>query len=151
MESDRFRMLLEAIAVARAGQHLTRQGGFFVVAVYLWGKLDCRKICRLQYCIAGGVLFCSSSPLFFSLPHTEARSSLPRKVSTLRRAVAFLCEMYNLLEMLEGLAGNLDRGKSPVAGSWLMHLENFNADLWHRFAFLECIESVQTRSNLFEC
>ena len=59
--------------------------------------------------------------------------------------------MYNLVEMLEGLAGNLDRGKSQVAGSCLTHLENPNVDLCHSFAFLERIESVRTRSNVFEC
>jgi hypothetical protein len=32
-------MLLEAIAVARAGQYLARQGQFFVVAVYLRANL----------------------------------------------------------------------------------------------------------------
>ena len=42
-ESDRFHMLLEAIAVARAGQYLTRQGQFFVMAVYLRENLIAEK------------------------------------------------------------------------------------------------------------
>jgi hypothetical protein len=38
-ESYPLRMLLEAIAVAQAGQYLTRQGQFFVVAVDLRANL----------------------------------------------------------------------------------------------------------------
>jgi len=63
-ESDRFRMLLEAIAVARAGQYLTRQGQFFVVAVYLRANLIAER-----YVVANigsrAVFFCSSSPFSF--------------------------------------------------------------------------------------
>jgi len=42
-ESGRFRMLLEAIVVSRAGQYLTRQGQFFVVAVYFREDLTAER------------------------------------------------------------------------------------------------------------
>lgn len=45
-ERDRYRMLLQAIAVARAGQYLMRAGApmrFFVVAVYLRANLTAER------------------------------------------------------------------------------------------------------------
>jgi len=117
------------------------------------GKLDCRKICSSpildrRQCV---VLFVISS---FSSPSHEGQVFIVQKdfdLNTADSAIAFLREMYSLVEMLEELAGNLDRGKSQVAGSCLTHLENPNGDLCHRFAFLECIEGARTRSNVFEC
>ncbi|OJA13562.1 hypothetical protein AZE42_13275 [Rhizopogon vesiculosus] len=45
-EADRYRMLLQAIAVARAGQYLIRHGSpmrFFVVAIYLRANLTAER------------------------------------------------------------------------------------------------------------
>jgi len=50
-EEDQYRMLLQAIAVARAGQFLMVDGAlktFFVVAYYLC-RFDCGKICYHPY------------------------------------------------------------------------------------------------------
>jgi hypothetical protein len=48
-ESDRFRMLIQAIAVARAGQYLMKAGEeFFVVAIYLRANLIAERFVVAQ-------------------------------------------------------------------------------------------------------
>ncbi|OJA12194.1 hypothetical protein AZE42_03936 [Rhizopogon vesiculosus] len=100
-EADRYRMLLQAIAVARAGQYLIRQGAqiqFFVVAIYLKANLIAER-----YIIAniGGTREVSISQKDFTLTTADG-------------AVAFLREMYNLVAMVDILAENLDNAKKDI-------------------------------------
>jgi hypothetical protein len=111
-ESDRFHMLLEAIVVAQAGQHLTRQGQFFVVAVDLQANLIAER--HVVANIGSRAVCCSVCRLLFPSSQ-EGQVFIVQKdfnLNTADGAVAFLREMYNLVEMLEGLAGNLDRDKA---------------------------------------
>jgi len=96
-ESDRFRMLLEAIAVARAGQYSTRQGQFFVVAVYLWANLIVER-----YVVAnvGSRVVCCSVPRLLFLSSQEGQVFITQKdfgLNTANGAIAFLREIYNLV------------------------------------------------------
>jgi hypothetical protein len=116
-EADRYRMLLQAIAVARAGQYLIRQGAqiqFFVVAIYLKANLIAER-----YIIAniGGTrevcqLFIVS--FFFSWKSQVSISQKDFTLTTADGAVAFLREMYNLVAMVDILAENLDDAKKDI-------------------------------------
>ncbi|KAG2134466.1 hypothetical protein DEU56DRAFT_809215, partial [Suillus clintonianus] len=88
-EEDRYRMLLQAITVARAGQFLMGDGApkpFFVVAIYLRANLTAER-----YVV-------SIAQKDFDLTNADG-------------AVSFLREMYNLVAMLEELAKHLDERK----------------------------------------
>jgi hypothetical protein len=111
-ESDRFHMLLEAIVVAQAGQYLTRQGQFCVVAVYRRANLIAER--HVVANIGSRAVCCSVCRLLFPSSQ-EGQVFIVQKdfnLNTADGAVASLREMYNLVEMLEGLAGNLDRDKA---------------------------------------
>ena len=58
------------------------------------------------------MLFCSLSPFPSSQEGQVFISQKDFNLNTADDAVAFLCEMYNLADMLEELAGNLDREKA---------------------------------------
>ena len=120
-EEDRYRMLLQAIAVARAGQFLKVDGApkpFFVVAIYL-----CANLTAERYVITNttptekGEEVCHTVVLlsFFCSCNSQNRQvSIARKdfdLTTANGAVTFLREMYNLVAMLEELAKHLDKSK----------------------------------------
>ncbi|KAG1728288.1 uncharacterized protein EDB91DRAFT_1228495 [Suillus paluster] len=97
-EEDRYRMLLQAIAVARAGQYLIREGApvhFFVVAIYLRADLTVER-----YVVAN-----------IGPQRQISIAQKDFKLTTADGAVAFLREMYNLVAILEELAEHLDQGK----------------------------------------
>ncbi|KAG1734454.1 uncharacterized protein EDB91DRAFT_1250976 [Suillus paluster] len=97
-EEDQYRMLLQAITVARAGQYLIRKGApvhFFVVAIYLRANLTVER-----YVVAN-----------IGLQRQISIAQKDFKLTTADGVVAFLCEMYNLVAILEELAEHLDQGK----------------------------------------
>lgn len=92
-ESDRCRMQVQGIALARVGQYFMSSGEkFFVVAIYFRANLTVER-----YIIAQ--------------PGEDRKVFIAQKDFDLRKAeeaVAFLREMYNLAEELDDLAGKLD-------------------------------------------
>ncbi|KAG1766756.1 kinase-like domain-containing protein [Suillus placidus] len=106
-EEDRYRMLLQAITAARAGQFLMVDGApkpFFVVAIYL-----CANLTAERYVVT------HTTPTEEGEEGQEDRQvSIAQKdfdLTTAGGAVTFLREMYNLVAMLEDLAKHLDKGK----------------------------------------
>ncbi|KAG2336916.1 hypothetical protein BDR05DRAFT_79476 [Suillus weaverae] len=92
-ESDRFRMLVQGIALARVGQHFMPGGEkFFVVAIYLRANLTAERYIVTQ-------------------PGADRKVFISQKdfdLTTANEAVAFLREMYNLAQEFDDLAGKLD-------------------------------------------
>ncbi|KAG2120338.1 hypothetical protein BD769DRAFT_1749219 [Suillus cothurnatus] len=92
-ESDRFRMLIQGIALARVGQCFMPGGEkFFVVVIYLRENLTAERYIVAQ-------------------PGADRRVFIAQKDFDLTKAnesVSFLREMYNLAQELDGLAGKLD-------------------------------------------
>jgi hypothetical protein len=85
-EQDRYRMLLQAIAVARAGQYLMEAGApmrFFVVAVYLRADLTAERYVVTH--TGPGRKVCRSAHPPCCFPHRESRYSLARKILPLLR------------------------------------------------------------------
>lgn len=85
-EQDRCRMLVQAIAAARAGRYLIREGAeiqFFVVAIYLRANLTVERYVVAN--IGQGMQVCRSCRGFIFFPHGKIRFTLPRKISTLPR------------------------------------------------------------------
>ncbi|KAG1763667.1 hypothetical protein EV702DRAFT_1051729 [Suillus placidus] len=91
--SDRFRMLVQSIALARVGQQFMPGGGkFFVVAIYLRGNLTAERYIVAQ-------------------PGADRKVFIAQKdfdLTKANEAVAFLREMYNLAQELDDIAGKLD-------------------------------------------
>ena len=127
-ETDRHRMLLQAIATARAGQYLMKAGEqFFVVAIYLPANLIAERYIvaqtespqDAQYASGEDVRLGSRPkvrhcvrPIFFVLMGCQV--SIAQKnfnLGTGSDAVSFLREMYNLAPMLDDLANKLDPKK----------------------------------------
>lgn len=106
-------MLLQAIAAARVGQHLIREGAqiqFFVVAIYL-----CANLTAERYVVAnigqGKEVRRSVRCLFFSQKRQVHIAQKDFDLATADSAVAFLREMYNLVAVLAKLAEHLDEDK----------------------------------------
>ncbi|KAL6300955.1 hypothetical protein BKA93DRAFT_902623 [Sparassis latifolia] len=96
-ENDRYRMLMEAIVVARVGKYLlkpTSRKQFFVVAIYLTTSLQVER-----YIVSE-----DSSPQINIQQETF-------DLCNPSRAAEFLREMYNLKPLLEELAAELDEKK----------------------------------------
>ncbi|KAG1784539.1 uncharacterized protein HD556DRAFT_1427453 [Suillus plorans] len=92
-ESDRLRMLIQGIALARVGQCFMPDGEkFFLVAIYLRANLTAERYIITQ-------------------PGADRRVFIAQKdfdLTKANEAVAFLREMYNLAQELDDLAGKLD-------------------------------------------
>ncbi|KAG1794435.1 uncharacterized protein HD556DRAFT_1370351 [Suillus plorans] len=92
-ESDRFRMLVQGIALARVGQCFMPSGEkFFVVAIYLRENLTAERYIVTQ-------------------PGADRKVFIVQKnfdLTMANEAVAFLREMYNLAQELDSLAGKID-------------------------------------------
>ncbi|KAG1789319.1 kinase-like domain-containing protein [Suillus plorans] len=92
-ESDRFRMLVQGIALARVGQCFMPSGEkFFVVAIYLRANLTAERYIVTQ-------------------PGADRKVFIVQKnfdLTKANEAVAFLREMYNLAQEFDDLAGKID-------------------------------------------
>jgi hypothetical protein len=140
-ESDRFRMLIQAIAVARAGQYLMKPGEeFFVVGIYLRANLIAERFVVAQIESDEGLARTRSGKKVAQtrsgrgVPDTESRTKVrfcvhrtllsflwKYQVSIAQRdfdlskeddAVSFLREMYNLATMFKDLSDKLDPEKN---------------------------------------
>jgi hypothetical protein len=122
-EEDRYRMLLQAITVAQAGQFLMDSATkpFFVVTIYLCANLTAERyvVTHTTPTEEGeeGQKMCHdilSSHFFCSWNSQDRQVSIAKKnfdLTTADGAVTFLREMYNLVAMLEDLAKHLDKCK----------------------------------------
>ncbi|KAF9219008.1 hypothetical protein BS17DRAFT_468424 [Gyrodon lividus] len=100
-ETDRWRMLIEAIAAVRAGYHITKCGSaddFFVVAIYIRAHLTAERYILVQPASNGKVSFAQRD---FDLTDSD-------------EAVDFLREMYNLTTKIDALARGLDPSKKSA-------------------------------------
>ncbi|KAL4062964.1 kinase-like domain-containing protein [Scleroderma citrinum] len=105
-ESDRWRMLLQAIAAARAGHFLMRRGTekhFFVVAIYLRATLEAERYIVMQT---------SAGP---SNPVSIIQNSFDLKDA--KDSTDFLLEMFNLTKIHPELMQELDHVKKKILGT----------------------------------
>ncbi|KAF8873428.1 hypothetical protein BD779DRAFT_1477011 [Infundibulicybe gibba] len=106
-KSDRTRMLLQAIAMARAGQYLINEGEqFFVVAIYLDAGLVAERYMVAQIGSNDKARDRIALPLIASYGNFD--------LSIEEKAVPFLREMHNLVSKLRGIAGNFDPSKKDL-------------------------------------
>ncbi|KAG6374813.1 hypothetical protein JVT61DRAFT_4197 [Boletus reticuloceps] len=110
-QSDRYRMLVHATALARAGQFLLRSTSrqkFFLVAIYLDADMVASRYIVMES--EGGSDECERRPV-----------SIHQKDFDLRRTndqVDFLRDMYNLAARLDALSDELD----PTKKGQLLHI-----------------------------
>ncbi|OAX31265.1 hypothetical protein K503DRAFT_787947 [Rhizopogon vinicolor AM-OR11-026] len=137
-EQDRYRILLQATAVARAGQYLIQAGSqFFVVAIYLRANLIAERYIVAHIALEGeeseenkdseenedsednedsegseGRGESEESPEIEQREKGQVHiSQKDFDLTTAGGAVAFLREMYNLVALVEQMAANLDAAK----------------------------------------
>ncbi|KAI5992900.1 kinase-like domain-containing protein [Pisolithus albus] len=115
-EEDRFRMLLQAIAVARAGKKLlkdTSNRDFFVAAVYLDEKLVASRYIVMQT----GRDAQDPNEVYQGKAVSIRREDFD--LTDTARAVEFVREMYNLVgelnDLVEDLDGDMTRKLSQMA------------------------------------
>ncbi|KAN0081514.1 hypothetical protein V8E55_009138 [Tylopilus felleus] len=102
-ETDRYRMLIQATALARAGHSLLKSstGTFFIVAIYLDAKMVASRYIVMQ--------------------HPSDQKGIPSKkvsihqkdfnLKEVNEEVNFLREMYNLATQIDMMSGGLDEDR----------------------------------------
>jgi len=99
-EKDRYRMLLEGIAAARAGQHLSKSDApkFFVIAIYLTANLHAERYILMEAASGRGLTPVNIMKAEFDLRNKDD-------------AIQFLLEMFNMVERIGELEKGLDQKK----------------------------------------
>ena len=115
-ESDRFRMLVEAIALARTGQYLLKSNSkrkFFAVAIYVDARMVVSRYIVMQTGDSEKKPVSVNDIVVLSYSR-NAQVSIHRKdfdLSDTEEEINFLHEMYNLATQITALSRDLDPEK----------------------------------------